>query len=283
MDPISALIGGAFSAFGASQTNEANYQNMLYQNMFNQQAQASAQAYNTKSQLQSQDYNAQQAQLGRDFSSSQQLQAEDYNSQQAQIQRDYQTQMSNSAYQRATADMKAAGINPMVAYQQGGASAPPGASGSVGAVGGPVASSGAASSPGASSAGLPRVENVMGNMVSTAMEAAKLIPTLKLLDQNVENAKYTADNIQANTGKAMADTSASEKLAGKLESETKLADAQTTNTRRAQSQISGMGFSGNPEALFEKLKAAFNFGNDGTPGQGASSAKSLNNMYTGGE
>lgn len=41
----------------------------------------------------------------------------------------FQERMSNSAYQRATKDMRQAGINPMVAFQQGGASTPSGASG----------------------------------------------------------------------------------------------------------------------------------------------------------
>lgn len=51
-----------------------------------------------------------------------------FNAEQAEINRDFQSQQSSTAYQRAVYDMEKAGLNPMLAYMQGGASTPSGSS-----------------------------------------------------------------------------------------------------------------------------------------------------------
>lgn len=57
--------------------------------------------------------------------------AMNYNSAEALANRNWQEKMSNTSYQRAVEDMRKAGLNPILAFQNGGASTPGGSAGTI--------------------------------------------------------------------------------------------------------------------------------------------------------
>lgn len=109
------------------------------------------------------------------------------NAQQAQKQMDFQERMSNTSYQRAVEDMRKAGLNPALAYQQGGAATPSGAST---VLGNPIAAG--TNSAGAAATTFANVQATMAQAQRTQAETRQIkIESLQRLKQLEESVRLT--------------------------------------------------------------------------------------------
>lgn len=124
--------GGASVSGSQAGTNDEQIAKYLQQAYGYQSAEGIAQQkYNQKSMLQQMGYNTLQAIQQGIYNHIENTAAMNYNSAEALANRQFQERMSNTSYQRAVEDMRKAGLNPILAFANGGASTPGGSAGTI--------------------------------------------------------------------------------------------------------------------------------------------------------
>lgn len=152
--------GGSSQSMSKSGTNDDQVMQYLKGAYQYQTAEGQRQSqFNQRSMLEQMGYNTLGAIAQGIYNHIENAAAMNFNSTEAMKNRGWQEYMSNTAYQRAVEDMKKAGLNPILAFQNGGASTPGGSAGTISG-----ASMGA---PSASALGVSRASGFVPNSYSS--------------------------------------------------------------------------------------------------------------------
>lgn len=133
-------------------------------------------------------FNAEQAAIQRSFASSERVASQEFNAFEAEKTRQFQADQAATQWQRGVADMRAAGLNPALAYGQGGASAMQGV----------TASSSPAS--GAAASGSTQLQGL-----SDILQLARFKKDMESLDEDIKNKRADRSLKEVETEKSAAE------------------------------------------------------------------------------